>query len=96
MLQIGAQAFRFQRAPDRILVHGSALLRPLGELGGVHGEVRLHAFDDGRVVVVEDLRGRLVLCKPTDTYGAERARCHTRGRGGRGVTYSAIAGFEAV
>lgn len=55
MLEIGAQAFGFERAPQGILVHGVALLRPLGEHGGVDGELGLHALDGGGVVVEEDL-----------------------------------------
>jgi hypothetical protein len=43
------------------LVHGGRFLCPAGELVGVHGELGLHAFDDGAVVKEEDLLEMLVL-----------------------------------
>jgi hypothetical protein len=61
MLQIGTDAFERESRPDGVLVHGGRFLRPAGELVGVHGELGLHAFDDGAVVKEEDLLEMLVL-----------------------------------
>jgi hypothetical protein len=57
MLQVCAQAFGFERAPQCVLMHGGGLLRPFGELGGVGWEAGLHGFYGIRVVEEENLLG---------------------------------------
>lgn len=54
MLQVGAQAFRLERGPEDVLLHGQALGREHGEVVGVSGELFLHLFDGVLVVEKED------------------------------------------
>ena len=58
VLQVGAQAFGFERRPGRELVHGGRVLGPLGELVGVGGDFVLQGFDCVAGFVEEDLVGR--------------------------------------
>ena len=55
VLQVGAEAFGFEGGPGGELVHGRGVLRPVGELVGVLGELGLEVLDGGGVLVEEDL-----------------------------------------
>lgn len=51
VLQVGAEAFGFERGPGGELVHGGRVLGPVGELVGVLGELGLQGLDGGGVFV---------------------------------------------